>query len=311
MKFLYKLEKKFGRYAIDNLSIKIVACFGIAYALWLIIPGFYEQLIFDPIYVFGGHQYWRIFTWILTIPGSVSVFTILMLFVYASIGTSVERSVGSFLYNIYIFGAVILLTIAQFVTGLISYLEMPEFYDACFDYSKSQGVVLYGQDMLGLMSDFGPTYLISLSVFLGFALVFSDAMMLFFFVLPIKASWFAVADIAYLLYVFFKYDNLIMRGNILAILINFFAFYLLVKNYRSFRRFNPSSDQLKRRKVYRQTVREHEEEYKKPNGITRHKCAICGRSEKDGDDLEFRFCSKCNGNYEYCNEHLFTHEHIK
>ena len=48
-----------------------------------------------------------------------------------------------------------------------------------------------------------------------------------------------------------------------------------------------------------------------PSNITKHKCAICGRTERDGDDLEFRFCSKCNGNYEYCNEHLFTHEHVK
>ena len=31
----------------------------------------------------------------------------------------------------------------------------------------------------------------------------------------------------------------------------------------------------------------------------------------DGDHLEFRYCSKCNGNYEFCLDHLFTHEHIK
>ena len=42
-----------------------------------------------------------------------------------------------------------------------------------------------------------------------------------------------------------------------------------------------------------------------------HRCAVCGRTEKDGDDLVFRYCSKCNGNYEYCQDHLFTHEHVK
>ena len=46
------------------------------------------------------------------------------------------------------------------------------------------------------------------------------------------------------------------------------------------------------------------------NVITRHKCAVCGRTELDGDNLEFRFCSKCDGNYEYCMDHLFTHEHV-
>ena len=48
-----------------------------------------------------------------------------------------------------------------------------------------------------------------------------------------------------------------------------------------------------------------------PNGIAKHKCAICGRTEKDDPNLEFRFCSKCNGNYEYCQDHLFTHKHVQ
>ena len=45
--------------------------------------------------------------------------------------------------------------------------------------------------------------------------------------------------------------------------------------------------------------------------VTRHKCAICGRTDESNPELEFRFCSKCNGNYEYCNDHLFTHKHVE
>ena len=41
------------------------------------------------------------------------------------------------------------------------------------------------------------------------------------------------------------------------------------------------------------------------------KCAICGRTNETNPELEFRFCSKCNGNYEYCNDHLFTHKHVE
>ena len=62
--------------------------------------------------------------------------------------------------------------------------------------------------------------------------------------------------------------------------------------------------QMKRRQQFKQEV-------KKYTPITRHKCAICGKTEEDNEHLEFRFCSKCNGNYEYCQEHLFTHEHVK
>ena len=53
----------------------------------------------------------------------------------------------------------------------------------------------------------------------------------------------------------------------------------------------------------------------KPTGtasnITRHRCAVCGRTERDDAELEFRFCSKCKGNFEYCMDHLYTHEHVK
>lgn len=45
--------------------------------------------------------------------------------------------------------------------------------------------------------------------------------------------------------------------------------------------------------------------------ISKHRCAICGRTEQDNPDLQFRFCSKCNGNYEYCNDHLFNHTHVQ
>ena len=35
------------------------------------------------------------------------------------------------------------------------------------------------------------------------------------------------------------------------------------------------------------------------------------KNGKDDPSLEFRYCSKCNGAYEYCNQHLFTHKHVE
>ena len=46
-------------------------------------------------------------------------------------------------------------------------------------------------------------------------------------------------------------------------------------------------------------------------GVSKHKCAICGRTDADHPELTFRFCSKCAGNYEYCQDHLFSHVHVK
>ena len=50
--------------------------------------------------------------------------------------------------------------------------------------------------------------------------------------------------------------------------------------------------------------------YRPANGTPKHKCAVCGRTELDDENLVFRFCSKCAGNYEYCNENLYTHINI-
>ena len=70
------------------------------------------------------------------------------------------------------------------------------------------------------------------------------------------------------------------------------------------KRFAPK--EMHRRYVYKKNVKAAAA----PNG-TKHKCAICGRTEKDGDNLVFRYCSKCNGNYEFCQEHLYTHKHFE
>ena len=74
-------------------------------------------------------------------------------------------------------------------------------------------------------------------------------------------------------------------------------------------------DDLKQRHKERQVKRRYdykkEVKHAKSMVVSKHKCAICGRNSEDNPDAEFRFCSKCNGNYEYCQEHLFTHTHVK
>ena len=63
----------------------------------------------------------------------------------------------------------------------------------------------------------------------------------------------------------------------------------------------------------KQTIRhmeyKHAAKQAETNRIAKHKCAVCGRTDTDYPDLEFRYCSKCAGNYEYCSDHIFTHVH--
>ena len=92
-----------------------------------------------------------------------------------------------------------------------------------------------------------------------------------------------------------------MAVPIVASLLNFVLFFL---STRDIGRYRPK--EVRRRQNFKKAVNPS-----KVTTITKHKCAVCGRTERDGENLEFRFCSKCNGNYEYCQDHLYTHEHVK
>lgn len=297
MKLLYKLESKYGKYAIKNLSLYIIICFSIGYVLQIFAPNAYSYLIFSPYHIFVEHEYWRIFTWIFTTPGAFDFFTLIMLFFYYSIGNSIERGIGTFMYNLYIFGGLFFSTVGVLGVSAISYYSITDINDFTSFFVN------------GLVSGYSMTYYMTISIFLGFALMYADAMVLLYFMIPFKVKWLAYIDLALLAYEFITTDSLISRATIVACVLNFFIFYVIMKKYNGRRRATMA--QIKRKKAYNQQIKAAEKEKETPAGITRHKCAICGRSERDDENLEFRFCSKCNGNYEYCNEHLFTHEHVK
>lgn len=281
MKFLNKMERKFGRYAIRNLTKYMIFCYIIGYALQYMQALFEVPLIsylyMSPYHILHGGQIWRLVSWLLIPPGSDNIFFVLiMLMFYYSLGTTLERTWGAFRYNVYVLGGILCTVIGAFLLyflmGVGSVPYMPAF----------------------------STYYINLSIFLAFAMNYPDMEVLFMMIIPMKMKYLAYLDIAYLLYDMVKGDRGI-RTVIVASLLNFIVYFLTTRNYR---RISPK--EIHRRQQFQKAV--HPSMAK---GVTKHKCAVCGRTEKDGDDLEFRFCSKCNGNYEYCQDHLFTHQHIK
>lgn len=303
MKFLYKLESKYGKYAIKNLSLYIVIIFAFSYFLAFLLPDVYLLLIFSPYEIFVEHQFWRIFTWIFTMPGSFNVFTPIMLFFYFSIGTSIEMSIGTFMYNLYIFAGMLFTTVGITVASAICYFTIND----ASNFNSFLGGEIAGAFL---------TYFMTISIFLGFALVHSESFVMLYFLIPVKVTWLAFADVIWLMYYFVTLNNIICRVAIVASVLNAILFYYISRKYSSRRR--PVSAYIKRKSQDRDKTRKREQAGKAtveritmPEGVTRHKCAICGKTEKDDDMLEFRFCSKCKGNYEYCSEHLFTHEHVK
>ena len=284
MNFLNKLERKLGKYAIPNLTFFIIGTYIIGYLMEFLAPGILPYLYLDPYKILHG-QVWRLVSWLLMPPWEFGILVLISLFFYYSIGSTLERSWGTFRYNVYIFGGILSTILGAFVLYGISFLMYGSigaaYSSAIYSYAFS-------------------TYYISMSIFLGFAITYPNMQVWLMFVIPIKMKWLAMFDVLYLVYGMIKAKSgWGGRVVIIASLLNVLIFFLATRNYHTY-----SPKEMRRKQVYRKQVRQ-------PAGVTKHKCAICGRTELDGDNLEFRFCSKCAGNYEYCQDHLFTHEHKK
>ena len=285
MKFIDKLERKFGRFGIPNLTIYMIVCYVIGYALMIVNPGILNWLSLEPAYILRG-QVWRLVTWVLYPPSTSGVlwFAIAVLFFYYPIGTSLERTIGTFKYTLYILSGVIFTILGSFIL-----------------YFLLGGNVLVGNVF--------STYYISLSTFLAYAMCYPDMQVLLMFIIPVKMKWMAIFYVVIVVYEMIQY---VMAGAwylvipIVASLLNFIIFYFGTKD---FSRYNPK--EIHRRNEFRRAMEPQGRMKSGSGSVTKHKCAICGRTELDDPNLEFRFCSRCNGNYEYCQDHLFTHTHVK
>lgn len=281
MNFLNKMERKFGKYAVRNLSAYIIAFYAAGYLMEIFMPDIFQYLTLEPYYILRG-QVWRIVTWILVPPSSLDLFTIIMLFFYYSVGNTLERTWGAFRYNVYILGGIAGMVLGSFLL-----------------YAILGGNVAFGSLFT--------TYYINLSIFLAFAVTYPDIQVLLYFLIPVRMKWLGIFY-AVILLVNFLESNWIYRIMMVMSMLNFLVYFIGSRNLQRY-----SYKNQKRKWNYQKAVHQTGPmEHKNANGtITRHKCAVCGRTELDGDHLEFRFCSKCNGNYEYCQDHLFTHEHVR
>lgn len=281
-------ERKFGKYAVRNLSFVLVICYAIGYMIQIIAPNMFWFLTLDPYAILHG-QIWRLVTWILIPPSSSNIFfTLIMLYFYCSIGTTLERTWGTWRYNVYLFSG-------MFFTILGSFLMLGYIYLFSPDELMLIGSPEY---YFRLVSTVFSTYYINMSIFLAFAATFPDVSVMLMFIIPIKVKWLGIIY-GIMLFISFLQGSVNSKFAIAASLMNFFVFFLTSRNMMH---MNPK--QIHRRHEFKKDIRRN-------TGITKHKCAICGRTEVDSPQLQFRFCSKCDGNYEYCEEHLYTHTHVK
>ena len=236
-------ERKFSKYAIPNLSLYLIICYAFGYLIQIVNSGFLSYLTLDPVMILHG-QVWRLVTWILVPPYTNNLFfTLITLYFYYSIGSTLEHVWGTYRYNCYLFSGMLFTILGSFLLyGVYAAL--------------GAGNVSFG----ALFS----TYYVNMSIFLAFAATFPEMQVLLMFIIPVKVKYLGIIYGVYLVL------QCLMGGIILWVvigssLLNFIVFFLTTRNL-----VRMSPKQIKRRQQFKSEVR-HEAR------ITRHKCAICGR----------------------------------
>ena len=270
---------KHPRFGINNLMLYIV--FG-TLAVWLL--GAMDRtnllesyLAFDAAAVLHG-QVWRIVTFVL-IPESGGIWLLLFLYFYYFIGSTLEREWGSGRFTIYYLMGMLLTVVYGFATYFVtgrSYLMTANY--------------------------------INLSMFFAFATLFPDNRVLLFYFIPIKIKWLALVDALYFVYAIFEglgRGQGMMSFLPLVAILNYFLFC----GVELFGSVMPRQRQQRRNTVdFKREV--HRIKYETKNKNYMHKCAVCGRTDADYPELEFRYCSRCAGYHCFCQDHINNHVHF-
>ena len=287
MNFMDKLHKKFGKYAVYDLQKYLILAYSVGLVLSMLNVNVDQFFGFSMDAILHG-QIWRRVTWLFCADGG-SIISLLFLYCAYSMARSFEQMVGTFRMNVFLVGGILLnLLGALFVYGLSLLL-----------IGEGISIRLTNYDML-------------FSIFMALALCMPEAQVYLYFLIPVKMKWMLAVYIGFSvfeLYSYFSFGNgdlllgllfmLKYGSTILASLLNLFLFFRLSKI-----RLN-----RKQKKTQTEFRRQMASVPKSGAGSARHKCAICGRTENDDPNLSFRYCSKCTGNKEYCQDHLCTHTH--
>ncbi len=286
MKFLNKLERRFGRYAIRNLPAIMIGLYAAGYIMSAIGGSGAAVLSYmnlEPYKILHG-EIWRIITWVIVPPSSLDIFTVIMLFFYYSIGQTLEKTWGAFRFTLYILSGIFFTVIGAFILYTIFAM---------------QG---YPMDRI-LFGNLFSTYYINMSIFLAFAVSYPNMQVLLYFIIPVKMKWMGILYGVIIVLQFIQ-SGWAVKVSILASLMNFIVFFFMTRDYN---RVNPA--EIKRRQTYKKAVSQAAPQKKGPQPV--HRCTVCGRTELDDPSLQFRYCSRCDGAYEYCQDHLFNHVHKK
>lgn len=308
------LRRNFNRFCfqnrdkgIPNLMLYICLGSGLMTFLNLMNGGsfLYDLLCFDKSAILRG-QVWRLVSWLLTEQlGGNPLLSVLFLYFFYRLGSAVESSIGTFKFNLFYLIGVVLMDLFALIfcptqdTVIGNMLLPPEIFT--YFYSNM-------------------AYYLHLSMVLAFSTLYPDSQFLLFFVIPVKAWVLALIDLVLIAIDVFNmcYPVMIFPHCLFPLigLLNYFIFFgpdisnLLplswrVKLRRKQKKHTPGP------KVVPFTAQRSQSPVSDTVKLPyTHRCTVCGRTDVSDPNLEFRYCSRCNGYHCYCEEHIGNHTHI-
>jgi hypothetical protein len=133
-----------------------------------------------------------------------------------------------------------------------------------------------------------------MTVFLAFATYNPDFELRLFFVLPVKVKYLAYLQVAFYLMALIS-GPMMVRVMVLASVGNYLVFF---------------APMLFQRVKNTQRKIQWESKQYKPSEQPRHVCATCGINSNTHPKMDFRYCSRCDGEKAYCEDHLRNHPHV-
>lgn len=270
----------------------------------------YEFLRFDKGKVLNG-EIWRLVTYVFTQSGG-SILELIFLYFFYMLGRHVESNMGTFKFNLFYLSGVVLMDVYAMIFCPVIPADTVLTVDAFAYYRTAMSV--YSE----------MAYYLHLSLILTFATLYPQSQFMVFFIIPVKAwlialiylflEFIAIFNLSYPVWYFpHNLFPLVAIGNYFLFfgkdVINVIPLSWQVNLSRLFKK-KPQTGQGQR-PIHFHSAGSYEASTAKTKVHYTHRCTVCGRTDVSHPDLEFRYCSRCNGYYCYCEDHINHHSHVE
>lgn len=298
MSLLKELRRRFERFCfrnrhwgIPNLMLYVSLGAGIVYLMSEMANNYvlYNILVFNRTKILQG-QVWRLFTYPLTFNAGNLLYTLIGLVCYYSLGRAMENLWGTLRFNLFYFSGILMMDTFCMIFG-------------------NQATVSS----------------LNLSLFLAYATLYPNTHFLLMFIIPVKAWIFALVYLVLILsdVIYLSYPVMYFPYNLypLISLANYFLFFgkdvlnVIPLSWRAncrrlFRKKNRTNPQPKSKTIPFPNAGSYQATVATPKAPYTHRCTVCGRTDLSDPDLEFRYCSRCQGYHCYCIDHISNHTHL-